>query len=339
MRRRFLSICLIFALIISLGIAFPVQAGPIELPMIPGNPTPSVPAGLQYKIANSKVTVTGYTGTATKLTIPSKIQNYPVSVIGEGAFQNCIKLTEVTIPGSVTVIESSAFEGCTGLLAISIPKSVVRIDSFAFKNCLNLTGVQVSQENIIYSSDSSGVLFDKGKTALIYAPCALPDGYEIPATVTKIHEAAFTSCKKLTKITIPERVSQIGNSAFESCTALTEIVFTGDAPAIGDTCFSTLTATAYYPMVNSSWTEEVRRDYGGAINWVSSGNLIPGDMDGDNVVDNRDVEYLLWCTLFPDDYTVTGNADFNNDNAIDNQDVEYLLWHTLFPGEYPLTTF
>ena len=63
---------------------------------------------------------------------------------------------------------------------------------------------------------------------------------------------------------------------------------------------------------------------------------IPGDMNGDYTVDNQDVEYLLWYTLFPESYPLLQSADYNGDGIVNNQDVEYLLWHTLFPEEYPL---
>ena len=62
-----------------------------------------------------------------------------------------------------------------------------------------------------------------------------------------------------------------------------------------------------------------------------------GDFDGNGGVDNKDVEYLLWHTLFPDSYPVGKNADFDGNGSIDNKDVEYLLWHTLFPGSYPIS--
>ena len=62
-----------------------------------------------------------------------------------------------------------------------------------------------------------------------------------------------------------------------------------------------------------------------------------GDFDGNGGVDNKDVEYLLWHTLFPDSYPVGKNADFDGNGNIDNKDVEYLLWHTLFPGSYPIS--
>lgn len=62
----------------------------------------------------------------------------------------------------------------------------------------------------------------------------------------------------------------------------------------------------------------------------------PGDLEVDGFVDNKDVEYLLWHTLYPEDYPLPGNGDFDDSDSIDNKDVEYLLWHTLFPEDYPL---
>ena len=63
---------------------------------------------------------------------------------------------------------------------------------------------------------------------------------------------------------------------------------------------------------------------------------VSGDVNCDGFVDNLDVEYLLWHTLFPEDNPITVNADYDANGVIDNIDVEYLLWHTLFPEEYPL---
>ena len=67
-----------------------------------------------------------------------------------------------------------------------------------------------------------------------------------------------------------------------------------------------------------------------------SGENIVGDLTDDGAVDNQDVEYLLWYTLFPGDYGLNQSGDFDQDGYTDNKDVEYLLWHTLFPNDYPL---
>lgn len=62
----------------------------------------------------------------------------------------------------------------------------------------------------------------------------------------------------------------------------------------------------------------------------------PADVNGDGLVNNQDVEYLLWHTLFPEDYILIENADYDDNGLVDNIDVEYLLWHTLFPEDFPV---
>jgi hypothetical protein len=61
-----------------------------------------------------------------------------------------------------------------------------------------------------------------------------------------------------------------------------------------------------------------------------------GDFTSDGILDNDDVEALLWGILFPGSYEVAGEADFNKDGFVDEKDVEQLLWYTLFPEVYPL---
>lgn len=98
--------------------------------------------------------ITKYTGSATTLGIPSKLDGYTVTSIGYGAFSNCTALTKINIPDSVIYIEDGAFYGCTAF-----------------------TDISVAVNNPVYNS-LDGVLFDKiqgeliqypvGKTATIY---------------------------------------------------------------------------------------------------------------------------------------------------------------------------
>ena len=69
---------------------------------------------------------------------------------------------------------------------------------------------------------------------------------------------------------------------------------------------------------------------------VNVGNVLRGDLTGDGVVDNLAVEYLLWHTLYPEDFTLNQSGDLDGNGAVDNKDVEYLLWHTLYPDDFPL---
>ena len=101
-----------------------------------------------------------------------------------------------------------------------IPANVTMIEEFVFYGCGNLTGIQVSAQNKSYTSDSSGVLYNKNKTVLMYAPGQLQGSYQIPASVTDIGPFAFYQCKNLSSITIPDSVSEIDSGAFKGCSGL-----------------------------------------------------------------------------------------------------------------------
>ena len=63
---------------------------------------------------------------------------------------------------------------------------------------------------------------------------------------------------------------------------------------------------------------------------------LPGDFNGDWLVTDADVIWLLWYTVFPEDYPLVSSGDFNGDSLVTDADVIYLLWHTVFPEDYPL---
>ena len=64
------------------------------------------------------ITITGYTGKATVVSIPEKINGLPVTAIGDKAFSDCSGLDHVSIPASVISIGDKAFEDCSGLTRI-----------------------------------------------------------------------------------------------------------------------------------------------------------------------------------------------------------------------------
>ena len=90
------------------------------------------------------------------------------------------------------------------------------------------------------------------------------------------------------------------------------------------------------PTLDSTGLREIKCKDCGAKKTEVIPKRANGDLNGDTYIDNKDVEYLLWHTLFPSSYPLELFADFDHSSVIDNKDVEYLLWHTLFPDSYPL---
>ncbi len=91
------------------------------------------------------------------------------------------------------------------------------------------------------------------------------------------------------------------------------------------------------------WDREVTPCYGNAVYTAvfelaeNQPDYIPGDINGDEQVNEDDVIYLLYHVVFPDQYPITIPADYNADGMVNEDDVIYLLYHVVFPEQYPLT--
>ncbi len=130
-----------------------------------------------------------------------------VTEIGDGAFLNCIYLTNVSIPSSVTSIGHLAFSRCLSLTRIAIPAGVTSIGLSAFNGCENL--VRVSIPDSVTSIDYRAFYF-----------CVSLWQLGLPANVTTIGQEAFHSCRSLPMMTIPASVSSVGSGAFVGCSDL-----------------------------------------------------------------------------------------------------------------------
>ena len=119
-----------------------------------------------------------------------------VTSIGNGAFEYCSGLTELTLPNSVTSIGDGAFLGCRGLTKLTLPNSVTSIGNSAFCDCSGLTELT------------------------------------LPNSITSIGQTAFYGCSGLTELTLPNSVTSIGDGAFGDCSGLSKITSLAEIPPV-----------------------------------------------------------------------------------------------------------
>ncbi|MBU5335010.1 leucine-rich repeat domain-containing protein [Intestinibacter bartlettii] len=202
--------------------------------------------GFKYILEDDEVTIKGYEGSETDITIPSEIDGHKVTKIGEAAFDGNEDITSVEIPDSITTIESYAFYNSTSLESVSIPESVTTIGEGAFANCTSLTTVNLPSK---LTTISYG----------LFASCSSLTEIEIPKNVTSIEGYAFYTCTSLKDINIPEGVTSIGEAAFYYCTGLESIELSKNIEEIGDYAFDSctnLTITGYSNTAAKTYASE-----------------------------------------------------------------------------------
>ena len=182
-----------------------------------------------------------------EIIIPDNVES-----IGGSVFSNCHNITKVILGKKVKEIENNAFYACNsqtefevdkennyfntydGVLydknltkivyipygkkgQLNIPKTFTTF-SLTYNNLSQnkqITKIEVDSNNPNYSSQD-GILYDKNKTNLIFAPSGLSvENLTILDSVQNISDYAFSSCENVTgSLHIPEGVKSIGSSSF-----------------------------------------------------------------------------------------------------------------------------
>ncbi len=161
-------------------------------------------ANFTFTSTQTTCVITGITNkNVTKLTVP----NY-VTAIEKGAFRECARLSELTIPfvGADKTNETNTYLGY-----------IFGADSYI----ANQTTVPISLKKVTVTQGEIG-------DYAFYSCKSLTD-IKLPANLTTIGDYAFCACSGLTGINIPKSVTDIGYSALAYCSKLTEITLDGES--------------------------------------------------------------------------------------------------------------
>lgn len=155
------------------------------------------------------VTITGYTGSDTVLTVPQTLDGSPVTEIAADAFAEQTKLTSVTLPDGLKKIADDAFFDCTSLETLTLPDSVTSLTGAAFSGCTQAITLTLDR-NSSYTFDNGVLCADSGQTLVAYLGGA--DTFDVPDTVTKIAASAIVN-PNTKVVSLPASVTSLGKQA------------------------------------------------------------------------------------------------------------------------------
>jgi len=226
---------------------------------------------------------------------------------GATLYLNGVAVTELTVPAGITQIKPYTFTGCASLTGVTVPEGVTDIGKQAFQKCVNLKTVTVSESNI--------------------------------------DQSAFNGCAALESVTLGDGVATIGYSAFANCDKLKTVRLGSGIQTIVTSAFEyTAPKDVYYNGTREQWELVSVYEYGNA-NFLNAtfhflGEVMPGDVDGNEELTTDDAVYLLLSVMFgTEDYPVPDgtNLDFDGSGKVDTDDAVYLLLSVMFGAEdYPI---
>ncbi len=199
-----------------------------------------------------------YESALSEVHIPASVTQIGVPELKIAAFQGHTNIVNVTFPSafalptvfphsyaSITnavvaegsaIITSNAFFNCSALQTAYIPASVTNIAEGVFGGCKSLERIVLDPENPRYTI-VDGALYDKDVTRLIACPAKVTLT-NIPDTVTRICDYAFSDSACMETIAIPESVKTIGSFAFQDSLELMSMEIPETVEEIGVDVFA-----------------------------------------------------------------------------------------------------
>ena len=193
--------------------------------------------------SNGTLTITGYSGTETKVTVPATIDGKNVSGIGSSAFYNNKVLEEVTVSEGIQSIGQQAFSMST-LKKLWLPASLNTFKDG--EDVCELEGIYVDSASQYYK-DVDGVLYNKNMTTLVKYPSKkTASTFTVPDGVTELADCSMDSNTSLQKVVLPDSLKTVGYWSFINCSNLSDITLPEQCTFVGQYAFSGTALTSFY---------------------------------------------------------------------------------------------
>jgi len=179
---------------------------------------------------------------------------YVVLSIGN-VFQDCDKLTSLSLPGSVTSIPDQAFSGCTSLESLTFGDVIPSFGQNVFNGCNNLKSVYINDLNPWLNASFTKTTYSMSSytynTYLLSNP--LENGADLyvkgeklvnlvlPDSIDKVKPRTFVGCTSIESLSIPKNIETINGGAFSDCVNLKNISFESSIRLMSG-CFSRCTS-------------------------------------------------------------------------------------------------
>lgn len=163
--------------------------------------------------------------------IPETYLGFPVTAIGDYAFQSCTFIENLTISRGVRVIGKSAFVSCVNLKSVTLPESVQSLGSNAFASCSKLVDLSISGGISVLPSG-------------VFMGCMSLESVVVPDGVERVSALAFQNCTNLKSVEFGSDVKNIDDQAFQNCLNLQTLAVSEDNPFYksGNNCIVEISA-------------------------------------------------------------------------------------------------
>ena len=204
-------------------------------------------ADFTYRLnsTNDGVIITGYTGTATRVTIPAEIEGLPVREIAPNAFRGITSIPadrftwgartgnnpwtfrgtfETSIYTAVLTVTTRNHVSNSGPNAMAVGASGNLVVTYKITHVIIPEGVTIIGASAFAETRialSANLHYD---TSISYSSTGALSSVTIPGTVTEIGESAFENCQRLNALTLPPSLRTLGRRAFANTAGLRTIV-------------------------------------------------------------------------------------------------------------------